>query len=66
MLYLHKKTGKRYRFLASAVDCTNARAGNSVVVYCPDDDEHTIYVRDSSEFAEKFAMADMIDLGNAA
>ena len=54
--YRHKKTGKTYFWLAAAVDCTNSRDGTLVVVYCPDDDEHTIYTREDSEFHEKFEM----------
>jgi len=54
VLYIHKKTGKIYRHLAIATDCTNSRDGIPVVVYCPDDDEHTIYVREANEFEEKF------------
>lgn len=54
MIYIHKKTGKQYRWLAAAVDCTNGRGSHMVVVYCPDDCENTIYVRDEKEFFEKF------------
>ena len=52
--YRHNKTGRRYRWLAAGIDCTNARAGLPVVVYCPDDKEHTIYVRELAEFEAKF------------
>ena len=52
--YTHNKTGKRYRLLAAATDCTNSRDGLPVVVYCPDDNEHTIYVRELVEFEAKF------------
>lgn len=57
MKYIHKKTGNVYRHLAVAVDATNARENLPVeqrlmVVYCPDDDEHTIYVRDQAEFED--------------
>lgn len=57
--YIHKKTGKRYLLLAHAVECTNSVNGMPVVVYCPDDDHHTIFVRDTEEFEAKFD----IDLG---
>lgn len=50
----NNKTGAVYRWLAAATDSTNARDGLAVVVYCPDDDEHTIYVRELAEFEEKF------------
>lgn len=49
-----KMTAKRYRWLAAAVDCTNGRESTSVAVYCPDDCENTIFVRDADEFFEKF------------
>jgi len=52
--WLNNKTGKRYRWLAAATDCTNSRDGLPVVVYCPDNNEHTIYVREQSEFESKF------------
>lgn len=55
MIWIHKKTGKRYRLLARATDCTNSRDGLAVAVYCRDDDEkHDVYVRDYVEFYDKF------------
>ena len=54
--YRSKKTGKIYRLLAAGTDCTNSRCGIGVAVYCPDDNEHTIFVRERSEFEEKFEM----------
>ncbi len=54
MLFRYKKTGKIYRQLAIAVDVTEARDGLLVVVYCPDDNEHLIYVREQTEFELKF------------
>jgi hypothetical protein len=54
MYYRNIKTGNIYRHLAIAVDATNERDGLLVVVYCPDDDEHTIYVREQEEFYTKF------------
>lgn len=56
MLFRHKKTGKMYRHLAHGTDCTNSRDGTGVVLYCPDDNEHTIYIRETAEFHEKFEM----------
>jgi hypothetical protein len=53
-LYRNKKTGGQYQWLAAGIDCTNSRDGATVVVYCPVDDEHTIYVREQAEFYEKF------------
>lgn len=53
----HNKTGKIYRLLAHAIDSTNSRDGMAYIVYCPDDDENTIYVRDKREFFDKFTQA---------
>lgn len=58
MKYRHKKTGRIYRWLAVGVDTTNSRDGRSVVVYCPDDNEHSIFVRETDEFHAKFEMVD--------
>lgn len=58
MRYRNKKTGKIYRFLAAGIDATNERDGTPVVVYCPDDNWHVVYVRDEEEFYEKFEIAE--------
>ena len=54
MIYKNKKTGNLYRLLAVATDCTNSRDSSNVIVYCPDDNEHSIFVRDIDEFNDKF------------
>jgi len=54
MLYRNKKTKKIYRWLANGIDTTNDRDGLEVVVYCPNDNEHTVFVREAKEFDEKF------------
>lgn len=54
MLFKNKKNGKTYRYLAVGIDCTNSRDGTMVVIYCPDDDDHSVYVREYGEFYEKF------------
>ena len=64
LLYKHKKTGNIYRQLAIATDCTNSRDGVVVVVYCPDDNGHTIYVREQAEFDEKFELCGSAAPGN--
>lgn len=56
--YKNKKTGGIYIRLANGIDATNARDGLPVVIYCPDDNEHNIFVRDSAEFFEKFEIAE--------
>jgi hypothetical protein len=58
MIYTHNKTGKHYRLLARGTDCTNARDGTPVMVYCPLGNEHTIYVREADEFYAKFTATD--------
>jgi hypothetical protein len=58
MKYRNLKTGNIYRHLAVAVDATNERDGLLVVVYCPDDNEHTIYVREQEEFYTKFEIVE--------
>ena len=57
MKYRNKKTGGIYRKLAMAIDCTNNR-NTMVVVYCPDDNEHSIYVREEAEFEQKFEVVE--------
>lgn len=54
--YRNKKTGEIYRRLAVGIDKTNSRDGLTVVIYCPDDNEHTVYVREVVEFERKFEM----------
>jgi hypothetical protein len=58
MLYRHDKTGKLYRLLAHGIDRTNSRDGTGVVLYCPQDNENTIFVRETVEFHEKFSILD--------
>jgi hypothetical protein len=47
----HIKTGDIYTVLHSALDATNHREGNQVVVYTKND---IIFVRDLIEFIAKF------------
>lgn len=56
MRYRHLKTGTLYQHLAIGVDCTNARDGTLMVIYCPLDDDRTIYVRDQAEHETRFEM----------
>jgi len=64
MLYRQIKTGKLYRWLAAGADCTNERDGLRVAIYCPCDDEHTIFVREREEFERKFMMVEK-EVGDA-
>jgi hypothetical protein len=52
--FRNKKTGNIYRLISYAVDCTNERDGTPVVVYCPDSEKETIYIREKEEFFKKF------------
>lgn len=52
--FRNKKNKKIYIYLADGIDCTNIREGTKVAIYHPDDNENTIYVRESKEFFNKF------------
>ena len=52
----HHKTGTDYRLVGHAVDCTNARNGTPVVVYC--NTKGDLFVREAHEFFEKFTTID--------
>ena len=54
MLYRHLKTGKLYRLLAEGKDCTNARDGLPVAIYCRQEENKPEFVRDLAEFQQKF------------
>lgn len=52
-LYTHLKTGNKYEVLYDAVEGTNSREGHGVVVYRRVG-QSMVYVREASEFHEKF------------
>lgn len=52
--YKHNKTGNIYFKLFDAIDATNSRDGNSVVVYT--NTQGQVFVRDTAEFNEKFTI----------
>lgn len=54
MIYRNKHNGALYRHLAIATDKSHMRNGQLVVIYCPIDNEHTIYAWEHDEFIEKF------------
>lgn len=58
ILYRHKKTGRIYKFLSLAIECTNARSGDTVIIYVGMDDEKTMFVREQTEFNEKFELVE--------
>ena len=55
-LAANTKTRAPYRIIAQAVDCTNARDGTPVIIYCNYDGE--LFVREAREFHEKFTTID--------
>ena len=58
MRYKNKKTGNTYIRLANGIDATNSRNGLAVMVYCPEDNGNSIFVRDEKEFYEKFEIVE--------
>lgn len=55
MLFRHIKTGKIYVVMhTDAIDTTNVNDGTHVVVYRQDGTNHPVFVREKSEFHEKF------------
>lgn len=52
--YKNKKSGGVYIRLANGIDATNSRDGLPVIVYCPEDNGNSIFIRDEKEFYEKF------------
>ena len=56
--YKNKKTGGIYIRLANGVDATSTRDGLPVMVYCPEDNGNSVFVRDEKEFYEKFEIVE--------
>lgn len=52
--FKNNKTGNIYRLLGYALDCTNERDSTRCVVYCPEQGDNTVYVREWQEFFNKF------------
>ena len=59
MMYKNKKSGKLYKQIAIGEDTTNWRDVISVV-YCPCDNEQSIYIRDEMEFYEEFDTVELM------
>ncbi len=54
-IYKNIKTGVFYKLLAHAKDTTNIRDGTNVVIYCCAEEKCAeIFVRELSEFNQKF------------
>ena len=55
IVYIEKSTDKRYHYLATAeLNIDGKRL--LIAVYCPDDNEHTIFALPHGEFEESFSM----------
>jgi hypothetical protein len=52
--YRHNKTGKLYFLIGNATDCTNSRDGTEVVIYFQVGNISRTFVREKSEFLQKF------------
>ena len=52
MKWIHNKTGNIYQELHRAIDTTNTRSGDQVVVY--QNERGQVFVRDCDEFEAKF------------
>ena len=50
-----KLTGVVYNFLAAAHGVGAQFNGEALDIFCPDDNEHTIFVMNYDEFMEKYA-----------
>jgi len=54
MKYKNKKTGEVFRHLAFGTDHTTDRDGSRVIIYCPDDNDNSIHVREEKDFFANF------------
>lgn len=54
----HLKSGNTYVVVAEALDVTNDRSGNVVVIYHRKGDSHGLFARDKDEFCMKFELED--------
>lgn len=60
-IYRNKKTSEEYVLLGTAVDCTNSRDGDLVVIYCAREDGGGMFVRARDEFFEKFESSTVLN-----
>lgn len=58
-IWINKKNGRKYEVLSEAIDCTNERDGLIVVVYICKEVEGKLFVREKSEFMNKFYLKDI-------
>lgn len=57
-IWVHRKSGRGYRLVGLSTECTNARAGQLVVIYEPVAGDKVWYSRDFEEFLAKFDILD--------
>lgn len=58
-IYKNKKSGELYHVICTAIDCTNSRDGTKVVIYRKMFVYDEIFVREETEFLEKFTDTDL-------
>lgn len=56
--YREKSTGNIFLSLALGVDTTKCREGTTIIIYCPNDNENAIFVKDVKEFAVQFEIVE--------
>lgn len=54
-LWINNKNKREYQVVQEAIDCTNERDGLLVVVYICKEAEGKLFVREKSEFLQKFS-----------
>lgn len=54
-IWINKKNGREYQVVQEAIDCTNERDGLIVVVYICKEAEGKLFVREKTEFLNKFS-----------
>lgn len=57
----NKKSGGLYHIYDKAIDCTNERDGLKVIIYHQKSDYVRVFVREESEFYEKFEKVPQLD-----
>lgn len=56
--YRHNKTGNMYTMISEAIDATNSRDGQVVVIY--QNKKGEFFVREKSEFLQKFTKIESV------
>lgn len=53
-LWINNKKGTKYCVIGECINCTNAQDGQGMVIYQSVDEPSLVFVREHSEFLEKF------------